>query len=103
LAHVAAWDRWELWEMRHMASGEILDLTEVRDTDAFNADVVAAWRDRALAEVLSELQEARVTWVAWLQASPDKEFFRRHLFEVEDWSSPGCVEVQWQHDAEHAA
>jgi uncharacterized damage-inducible protein DinB/predicted RNase H-like HicB family nuclease len=103
LAHVAAWDRWELREMRHMASGEILDLTEVRDTDAFNANVVAAWRDRTLAEVLAELQEARVTWVAWLQALPDEEFFRQHLFEGEDWSSPGCVEVQWRHDAEHVA
>ena len=103
LAHIAAWDRWELREMRHMASGEILDLTEVRDTDAFNADVVAAWRDRTLAEVLAELQEARVTWVAWLQALPDEEFFRQYLFEGEDWSFPGCVEVQWRHDAEHAA
>ena len=103
LAHIAAWDHWELREMRHMASGEILDLTEVRDTDAFNADVVAAWRDRTLAEVLAELQEARVTWVAWLQALPDEEFFRQHLFEGEDWSFPGCVEVQWRHDAEHAA
>jgi len=103
LAHIAAWDRWELREMRHMASGEILDLTEVRDTDAFNADVVAAWRDRTLAEVLAELQEARVTWVAWLQALPDEEFFRQHLFEGEDWSFAGCVEVQWRHDAEHAA
>jgi uncharacterized damage-inducible protein DinB len=103
LAHVAAWDRWELREMRHMASGEILDLTEVRDTDTFNANVVAVWRDRTLAEVLTELQEARVTWVVWLRASPDEEFFRQHLFEGEDWSFPGCVEVQWQHDAEHAA
>jgi uncharacterized damage-inducible protein DinB/predicted RNase H-like HicB family nuclease len=103
LAHVAAWDRWELREMRHMASGEILDLTEVRDTDVFNANVVAVWRDRTLAELLAELQEARVTWVAWLRASPDEEFFRQHLFEGEDWSFPGCVEVQWQHDAEHAA
>jgi uncharacterized damage-inducible protein DinB/predicted RNase H-like HicB family nuclease len=103
LAHIAAWDRWELREMRHMASGEALDLTDVRDTDAFNANVVAAWRDRTLAEVLAELQEARVTWVAWLRASPDEEFFRQHLFEGEDWSFPGCVEVQWQHDAEHAA
>jgi len=103
LAHVAAWDRWELREMRYMASGEILDLTEVRDTDAFNADVVAAWRDRTLAEVLAELREARAAWVAWLQALLEEEFFRQRLFGGEDWSFPGCVEVQWRHDAQHAA
>ncbi len=103
LAHIAAWDRWELREMRHMASGEILDLTEVRNTDAFNAHAVAARRDRTLAEVLAELQEARSHWVAWLQALPDEKFYRQHLFEGEDWSCPGCVEVQWRHDAEHAA
>ncbi len=104
LAHVAAWDRWELREMRQMASGEILDLTEVQDTDAFNARAVAAWRDRTLAEVLVELQEARAAWVTWLQALPDEVFFRQYIFfEGEDWSFPGCMEVQWQHDAEHAA
>jgi len=103
LAHVAAWDRWELREMRHMASGEILDLTEVRDTDAFNARAVAVRRDRTLAEVLAELQEARAAWVAWLRALPDDVFFGQYLFEDEGWSFPGCVEVQWRHDAEHAA
>ena len=103
LAHIAAWDHWELREMRHMASGESLDLTDVRDTDAFNARAVAVRRDRILAEVLAELQEARATWVAWLQTLSDEEFFRQYLFEGVDWSFPGCVEVQWQHDAEHAA
>lgn len=103
LAHIAAWDRWELREMRHMASGEILDLSEVRDTDAFNAHAVAVRQDRTLAEVLAELQEARATWVAWLQALPDEKFFRQYLFEGMDWSCAGCVEVQWRHDAEHAA
>ena len=103
LAHVAAWDRWELREMRHTASGEILDLTEVRNTDAFNAHAVAVRRAWTLAEVLAELQEARAAWVTWLQALPDEKFFRQYLFEGEDWSFPGCVEVQWRHDAEHAA
>jgi hypothetical protein len=103
LAHVAAWDRWELREMKCRASGEVPDLTAVRDVDAFNAAVVAAWRDRTLAEVLAELQEARVTWVAWLRVLPDEEFFRQCLLEGEDWSFVGCVEVQWRHDAEHAA
>jgi len=104
LAHVAAWDRWELQEMKRMASGEAPDLTAVRDMDAFNAAVVAAWRDRTLAEVLTELQDARATWVSWLQALSEEEFFfRQRLFGCEDWSFPGCLEVQWRHDTEHAA
>jgi hypothetical protein len=41
--------------------------------------------------------------VTWLQTLPDEEFFRQHLFEGEDWSCAGCVEVQLRHDAEHAA
>jgi len=103
LAHVAAWDRWELREMKRMASGDVPDLTAVRDVDAFNATVVAAWRDRTLVEVLGESQDARAAWVAWLRVLPEEEFFQRRLFKGEDWSFPGCVEVQWRHDAEHAA
>jgi uncharacterized damage-inducible protein DinB/predicted RNase H-like HicB family nuclease len=103
LAHIAAWDRWELREMRHMASGEPPDLSAVRDVDSYNAAVVAAWWDRTLTEVLAELWEARAGWVAWLQALPEEQFFRQCLFEGEDWSFPGCLEVQWQHDIEHTA
>jgi len=103
LAHIAAWDRWELREMMRMTSGESPDLAAVRDMDGYNATVVAAWRDRTLSEVLAELQAARAVWVSWLQTLPDEEFFRERLFAGEDWSFPGCVEVQWQHDAEHAA
>ncbi len=103
LAHIAAWDRWELQEMERMAGGEHPDLTTVRDMDSYNAAVVAAWGERALTEVLAELQEARAAWVDWLRALPEEEFSRQRLFEGEDWSFPGCVEVQWRHDAEHAA
>ena len=103
LAHIVAWDRWELREMKRMASREVPDLTAVRDVDAFNAAVVAAWRDRTLVEVLGESQDARAAWVAWLRVLPEEEFFQRRLFKGEDWSFPGCVEVQWRHDAEHAA
>jgi hypothetical protein len=89
--------------MERMASVEPPDLTSVRDMDGYNAAVVAAWRDRTLAEVLAELQDARAAWVSWLQTLPNEEFFRERLFAEEDWSFHGCVEVQWQHDAEHAA
>ena len=71
--------------------------------DAYNAAVVAVWRDRNLADVLVELQDARTVWVTWLQALPDEEFFRQRLFGGEDWSFPSCLEGVWRHDAEHAA
>ncbi len=103
LAHIAAWDHWELGEMKCRASGEVPDLTAVQDMDAYNAAVVAAWRDTNLADVLVELQDARTVWVTWLQALPDEEFFRQRLFEGKDWSFPGCLKGVWQHDAEHAA
>jgi len=103
LAHIAAWDRWELREMKRMVRGDPPDLTAVRDMDGFNAAVVSAWRDRTLSEVLVELQDGRAAWVAWLRTLAEEEFFRRRLFEGEDWCFSGCVEIQWRHDAEHAA
>jgi hypothetical protein len=103
LAHIAAWDRWELREMSRMLGGEAPDLTAVRHMDAFNAGVVAAWRDRAVSEVLAELRDARAAWAAWMQAVSEEEFFRRRLFEGVDWCFRGCVEVQLRHDAEHAS
>jgi predicted RNase H-like HicB family nuclease/uncharacterized damage-inducible protein DinB len=103
LAHIAAWDRWELREMMRMRAGEAPDLSAVQDVDAYNAAVVAAWRERTLTEVLAELREARATWLVWLGALSEEEFFRHRPFEGEDWWFSGCVEVQWRHDAEHAA
>jgi len=103
LAHVAAWDRWELREMMRMRAGEAPDLSAVRDMDAYNAAVVSAWRERTLTEVLAELREARAALVTWVRALPVEELFRSRRFGDEDWWFPGCLEVQWRHDAEHAA
>jgi uncharacterized damage-inducible protein DinB/predicted RNase H-like HicB family nuclease len=102
LAHIAAWDRWAMREMRRMLTGGSPDLTAARDEDAFNAVAVAAARARTLDEVLVELQDARATWVAWLEALPDDTFFQRRHYQEEDWSFPGWLEIYWQHDAEHA-
>lgn len=100
LAHVAAWDRWEHRQMKGMLVGEAPEDVAV---DAFNAAAVAEWGDRSLADVLAELQEARAVWVAWLRDLPEDEFFRSRRFHDWDWAFPNCLEVQWQHDAEHAA
>jgi predicted RNase H-like HicB family nuclease/uncharacterized damage-inducible protein DinB len=103
LAHIATWDRWALQEMQRMLSGGSPDLTTARDEDAFNAAAVTAWRNRSLDEVLAELQAARASWVAWLEDLPEETFSQRRLFEEDDWSFPGWLEVYWRHDAEHAA
>jgi len=103
LAHIAAWDRWELQEMKHMLAGHPPDLTAVRDVDSFNEVIVAMWRERALAEVLDEMNEARAQWVDWMKKVPVVEFFRQRMFGGQDWSFMNCVQVQLQHDREHAA
>jgi hypothetical protein len=103
LAHIAAWDRWALQEMQRMLKGEPPDLTTTRDEEAFNAAAVTAWRNRSLDEVLAELRAARASWVAWLEDLPEEKFCQRRLFQKEDWSFPGWLEVYWRHDAEHAA
>jgi uncharacterized damage-inducible protein DinB/predicted RNase H-like HicB family nuclease len=102
LAHIAAWDRWEYQTMRQMAEGESPDFATVQDVDRFNAAVVAAWRERFLGEVLAELEDARATWVAWLQALPVEEFFQRRRYDNDEWFFPDCLRAQWEHDAEHA-
>lgn len=110
MAHVAAWDRWEHRAMGSMVAGEAPDLSALGDFDASNAAFVAAWRERtaglspgeALSEVLTELQAARLDWVAWLETLPDEEFFRRRFHSGYDWSFATVpLPVQWEHDAAH--
>ena len=103
LAHIAAWDRWESRTMGSMAAGEAPDFSALYDLDASNAAFVAPWRDRFLGEVLAELQAARTEWTDWLEALPGEEFFRRRSYDGDDWSFyDGPLQVQWEHDAEHA-
>ncbi len=100
LAHVAAWDRWEHHQMKRMRAGEPPQDVAV---DAFNALVVTQSQDRSLPEVLTELQDARASWVAWLRGLDEGVFFRSRPFDDWDWAFPNCMEIQWQHDAEHAS
>jgi predicted RNase H-like HicB family nuclease/uncharacterized damage-inducible protein DinB len=103
LAHIAAWDRWEVRTMRSMLAGEAPDFSALYDLDASNAAFVAPWRDRTLGEVLAELQVARTEWIDWLESLPMEQFFRRRSYDGDDWSFyNGPMQVQWEHDAEHA-
>jgi hypothetical protein len=102
LAHLAAWDRWEHRAMAVMVAGKEPDFAAVEDMDAFNAAAVDAWRDRTLAAVLEELQAAREAWATWLRDVPLEPFFASRKHQGWDWAFPNCLNVQWQHDAEHA-
>lgn len=100
LAHIAAWDHWEHRQMRRMLGDEPPEDVAV---DSFNALVVAEWRDRPLADVVRELQDARSSWTAWLGDLTDEVFFQSRPFHDWDWAFPNCLEIQWEHDAEHTA
>jgi hypothetical protein len=102
LAHVAAWDRWEHRAMAAMLAGDEPDFRAVEDMDAFNAAAVDAWRDRTLSAVLAELHDAREAWVTRLRDVPLESFFASREHQGWDWAFPNCLNVQWQHDAEHA-
>ena len=100
LADIAAWDRWEHRQMERMVDGASPEDVEV---DAQNAAVVDAWRDRSLEQVVAELQDARASLVTWLRDLPHREFFQARPFDDWDRTFPNCLEIQWEHDAEHAA
>jgi uncharacterized damage-inducible protein DinB/predicted RNase H-like HicB family nuclease len=103
LAHIAAWDRWEQRIMRAMQLEEVVDLSAVHDVDSTNQSVVAQWRGQAFDDVLEEAEVARAEWTQWLGGLAEEEFFRGRRYGGWDWSFPGCMEVQWRHDADHAA
>lgn len=103
LAHVAAWDRWQHQTMAALLTGDQPDFAAAADWDVFNAAAVAAWRDRTLAEVISEMRAARSAWVEWIRQVPLHRFFQTREVDGWDWTFPGCLQVQWEHDAEHAA
>jgi len=99
LAHIAAWDRWEHAQMQGMLGGEA---PEDVSPDPFNAAVVAGWSKRSLDEVITEVRDARASWLQWLDGVPDELFFQTRVFDDWDWCFPNCMRIQWEHDAEHA-
>lgn len=104
LSHIAAWDRWEDRTMHAMAGGSVPDLRALEDFDSSNAALTAAWRGRPLHEVLTELEEARSDWTAWLVSLSEEEFHRPRVYDGFDWTFATVpLEVQRQHDEEHAA
>src|SRR5438128_10773044 len=102
LAHVAIWDRWELEQMRCMLYGRVPEHLTDDGVDSRNEAAVEEWRDRPVAEVLREIDDARDEWLRWLGTLTEQEFAKPRTFHGEDWSFSACVRVQWEHDREHA-
>lgn len=103
LSHIIGWDRWAAEQTRRLVAGEEPDLSPARDPDAYNAATVAAWRDRALEDVVTELQRVRAAWVEWMCEVPEEAFFRSRPIGGEDWHLPGWIEVFARHEEMHAA
>ena len=104
LAHIAAWDRWVGKAMQAMVAGKESGFEAVDDIDAANERFVAAWRGASLETIVAELSAARSDWVAWLEALPVDEFFRRRSYGGHDWTfSSMPLRVQREHDVEHTA
>jgi predicted RNase H-like HicB family nuclease/uncharacterized damage-inducible protein DinB len=103
LAHIAAWDRWVRREISRLVAGEEPDAAAVRNIDAYNAQSVAAWKERSLDEVVAELREARADWVAWMQGLSEEAFFRPHPRGRGDWWVPTWIEIMREHDLEEHA
>jgi len=102
LVHIAAWDRWEERTMRSMAARKVADLAATEDFDRTNAGFVAAWREHSLEAVLAELGEARADLLAWVEGLPEEVFFEPRFHGGDDWSFPAVLQIQWEHDFEHA-
>lgn len=103
LAHIAAWDRWEVRTLKQLAAGRKPNLTDIEDVHAFNEHAVAASQGWSLEAVRQELEEAREALVDWLHTLPAAEVFRTRTLNGDDWSFPNLLKIQWEHDAEHAA
>ena len=103
LAHLAAWDRWMHRTMRDMVAGEDPDFSVLKDFDESNAAFVEPWRGSSLGVVMSEVEQARREWIAWLEGLPEETFYQQRSYGKQEWSFFVVpLRVIWEHDAEHA-
>lgn len=103
LAHIAAWDRWVRREIGRLVAGEEPDTAAISDINAYNAANVTAWKGHSLDEVVTELQEARADWVAWMKGLSEEEFFRPRPRGRGNWWIPTWIAVFREHDLEEHA
>ncbi len=75
LAHIALWERVANWKLTGAPIPNADDVVEREpwDLDLFNETMRGRWRDRSVAEVLSELHAAHEALVASVQGAADAD------------------------------
>lgn len=103
LAHVAGWDQRVLRTLPLMLQNRASEVASV-EVDDFNRESVQSWRDKSLAEVLSEVQSTHQRILEILAGLDHKEVDMRRerhgrIITIRSY----VIDVMIEHDREHAA
>ncbi|MCL4303903.1 MAG: DinB family protein [Anaerolineae bacterium] len=103
LAHVAGWDQRVLRTLPLMLQNRASEVASV-EVDDFNRESVQSWRDKSLAEVLSEVQSTHQQILEILAGLDHKEVDMRRerhgrIITIRSY----VIDVMIEHDREHAA
>jgi uncharacterized damage-inducible protein DinB len=103
LAHVVGWDQRVLKTLPLMLQNRASEVASV-EVDDFNRESVQSWRDKSLAEVLSEVQSTHQRILEILSNLDPKEIdMRRERHERIITIRSYVIDVMIEHDREHAA
>ncbi|GIK43035.1 MAG: hypothetical protein BroJett011_68680 [Chloroflexota bacterium] len=103
LAHVIGWDQRVLRTLPLMLQNRASEVASV-EVDDFNRESVQSWRDKSLAEVLSEVQSTHQRILEILSGLDHKEVDMRRerhgrIITIRSY----VIDVMIEHDREHAA
>lgn len=103
LAHVLGWDQRVLRTLPLMVQNRASEVPSV-EVDEYNAESVAAWRERSLAELLVEVQSTHRQIVDMIASLDHKEIDTRRerhgrIITIRSY----VIDVMTDHEREHAA
>lgn len=103
LAHVIGWDQRVLRTLPLMLQNRASEVASV-EVDDFNRESIQSWRDKSLAEVLSEVQSTHQRILEILSGLDHKEVDMRRerhgrIITIRSY----VIDVMIEHDREHAA
>lgn len=103
LAHVVGWDHRVLKTLPLMLQDRASEVASV-EVDSYNRESVEAWRDKSLAEVLSEVQTTHRRILEIIAGLDHKEIdLRRERHGKIITIRSYVIDVMIEHDREHAA
>ncbi|HOG45382.1 MAG TPA: maleylpyruvate isomerase N-terminal domain-containing protein [Anaerolineae bacterium] len=103
LAHIAGWEARAARRLPDLVAGRGMEIADVPDVDAYNAELVAQRQDLSLAGVLAELEETLRSLARTFGELPAAQQAEQHRVPWGEVSAAGWVELEAGHDAEHAA